>query len=103
MSSSRLPFEATLRQLEALNEAAIERRRRNSQAMTRFIDRLDDPLYSPQSEGPTAAPSRSIQPQTQELTTDDRGLRDLVPPRTNGNGGPYGDAILARVARNYGL
>lgn len=91
--------------LSSLVEASSERQRSNLSRLETLRRRNDVVDWSPSAE---ASPSSSMQIRTDPSdeptsTTPPDYLRDLIPARHNGNGGPYGRAILERVARNYGL
>lgn len=90
-------------QLDRLNSRRAQLRATNSERMMAFIRRLDEQLYTPSQEEPAA--NRSTRPPTAAISdADEPGLRELLPRRRDPTaGGPYGDAILERVARNYGV
>lgn len=91
-------------QLSELTQQTSSRQRSNLERMARLTARLDEPLayeLSPIREQARGRHSTLLQ--TPTSSDDDAALRELVPRRTNGNGGQYGASILGRVAANYGI
>jgi hypothetical protein len=99
------PFEATMQQLAELGQRSLDRRTTNLRKLAAMTAALDTPLFSepsPQLDATPARPSRLTPTQTSWAEDDADDLRSSLPARTT-HGGPYGDSILARVARSYGL
>jgi hypothetical protein len=80
---------------------SVEQRQRNSAAMSRLIDRLDEQLFTP---SPEAIPSRDpSMTSTRHSETRDDDPIPLPPRRDPRDGGDFGASIRAAVARNYGI
>lgn len=106
MSSSRSHFGEAMAGLDRLTAASRARHASNMAKMAMYTRRLDEEHYTPSLAAEASPSNRMPMPSSQEASSEPAGpagLRDLIPERLNGNGGPYGDAILARVAANYGL
>lgn len=100
MPPSALGFEDTMRSLSSLVAARAERRAASLAHLAAIRAALDEPLFSPSPELLELGRSRSQPTPTQAMAPDE--LRAQLPERRT-KGGPYGDAILARVAASYGL
>jgi hypothetical protein len=90
--------------LDRLNHSRHERNRHNLASLARLTSQLDVPLSGLSTDPlPTPMASPSSLTQTPEPSDGDR-LRDRIPARSDHRaGGNYGDAIIANVARHFGI
>jgi hypothetical protein len=97
-------FEETMRLLDVLAQRSRDRRASNLRRLSMMVAELDRPLLSEPSAqlGTTPASPSTPPPTPTRSEADDDDLRSQLPERTT-RGGPYGDSILERVARSYGL